>query len=271
MAVFNEPVDINGGNDLSIRNTSDVRTAHLTGEGALGLSGALDMTGGNDLSIYNANDIRTVHLTGDGSLGLRGALDIYDGNDLSIRNTNRERTVHLTGDGAVGLGGHGGDGSIELYNASGDETIKINAGTGDILLRGADCAELFEIAELQGIDPGTVLIIDEDALLRPCEAAYDRRVAGIVSGAGGLRPGVMLGAVHASSNQVPVALTGKAFCKVDAQYGTIKIGDLLTSSPTPGHAMKASDSARAFGTVIGKALQAHDAGQGLIPVLVALQ
>jgi hypothetical protein len=35
--------------------------------------------------------------------------------------------------------------------------------------------------------------------------------------------------------------------------------------------MKATDPTRAFGAVIGKALEPLDAGEGLIPILVALQ
>jgi hypothetical protein len=71
--------------------------------------------------------------------------------------------------------------------------------------------------------------------------------------------------------RMPVALVGKVYCRVDAQYGPIELGDLLTTSVTPGHAMKASDPFRAFGAVIGKALQPLADGQGLIPVLIALQ
>ena len=64
---------------------------------------------------------------------------------------------------------------------------------------------------------------------------------------------------------------GKVYCKVDAQYASVEVGDLLTTSPTPGHAMKAADPLRAFGSVIGKALRPLDAGQGLIPILISLQ
>ena len=63
---------------------------------------------------------------------------------------------------------------------------------------------------------------------------------------------------------------GKVCCKADAQFGPIEVGDLLTTSPTPGHAMKASDPAKAFGAVIGKALGSLKAGTGLIPIIVAL-
>jgi hypothetical protein len=58
---------------------------------------------------------------------------------------------------------------------------------------------------------------------------------------------------------------------VDAQYSAVETGDLLTTSPTPGHAMKAHDQAKAFGAVIGKALRPLAAGQSLIPILIALQ
>ena len=70
---------------------------------------------------------------------------------------------------------------------------------------------------------------------------------------------------------MPVALVGKVYCKVDARYSPVEVGDLLTTSPTPGHAMKADDPMKAFGAVIGKALDSLKAGQTLIPILVALQ
>ena len=69
----------------------------------------------------------------------------------------------------------------------------------------------------------------------------------------------------------PIALLGKVFCKVDAQFGAIEVGDLLTTSPTPGHAMKTINPAEALGAVLGKALRPFRDGTGLIPILVALQ
>ncbi|MHB8674710.1 MAG: hypothetical protein ACYDAK_13670, partial [Candidatus Limnocylindrales bacterium] len=71
--------------------------------------------------------------------------------------------------------------------------------------------------------------------------------------------------------RVSVALVGKVYCKVDADYGPVDVGDLLTTSPTPGHAMKADDRNRAFGAVIGKAMASLDSGSSLVPILVALQ
>jgi hypothetical protein len=60
-------------------------------------------------------------------------------------------------------------------------------------------------------------------------------------------------------------------CKVDASYGAIKVGDLLTTSLTKGHARKVTDADKAAGAVIGKALGSLKEGTGVIPVLVTIQ
>ena len=135
----------------------------------------------------------------------------------------------------------------------------------------ADCAEEFPVADSGPIEPGTVMIIEGEDRLRRCERAYDRRVAGVVSGAGDCRPGIVLGKRETGSDTVAIALIGKVYCKADARYAPIEIGDLLTTSATPGHAMKASDGVRLAGAVIGKALVPLGSGTGLIPILVALQ
>src|SRR5262249_44851144 len=59
-------------------------------------------------------------------------------------------------------------------------------------------------------------------------------------------------------------------CKVDADIASIKAGDLLTTSATKGHAQKVADSAKAVGSVLGKALGSLKKGKGTIPVLVSL-
>jgi hypothetical protein len=143
--------------------------------------------------------------------------------------------------------------------------------TGDVQLSGGDCAEEFDIANADRIEPGTVMVLGGDGILEPSQFAYDKRVAGVISGAGDYKPGIILDKQGAQSNRKPISLLGKAYCKVDAQYGAVETGDLLTTSPTPGHAMKACDQQKAFGAVIGKALRPLRAGSGLIPILIALQ
>ena len=115
------------------------------------------------------------------------------------------------------------------------------------------------------------MVLGVEGKLERSQKAYDKRVAGVVSGAGDYKPGIVLDKQESSNTRKPIALVGKVYCKVDAQYGAIEVGDLLTTSPTPGHAMKADDPLKAFGTVIGKALRPLAEGQGLIPILIALQ
>ncbi|HJW38164.1 MAG TPA: hypothetical protein VJ420_06075, partial [Candidatus Udaeobacter sp.] len=143
--------------------------------------------------------------------------------------------------------------------------------TGDIRLTNADCAEDFEVFGTDKVEPGTVMVLHPDGALAESQSAFDKRVAGVISGAGDYKPGIVLDKKQTSNNRQPVALMGKVFCKVDAQFGAIEVGDLLTTSSTPGHAMKTSDPFKAFGAVIGKALRPLPSGQGLIPILIALQ
>ena len=144
--------------------------------------------------------------------------------------------------------------------------------TGDIRLANADCAEDFDIADADSIEPGTVMVLgDDEGTLYQSQQPYDKRVAGVVSGAGDYKPGIVLDKRESQSNRKPIALLGKVYCKVDACYAPVEVGDLLTTSPSPGHAMKASDPLKAFGAVIGKALRPLKEGQGLIPILIALQ
>jgi hypothetical protein len=143
--------------------------------------------------------------------------------------------------------------------------------TGDIRLTNADCAEDFDIAGATPVEAGTVMVLDATGALAMSRHVYDKRVAGVVSGAGNYKPAIVLDKQQTSGNRQPIALMGKVYCKVDAQFGAVEAGDLLTTSPTPGHAMKTDDPFKAFGAVIGKALRPLADGQGLIPILIALQ
>jgi hypothetical protein len=134
--------------------------------------------------------------------------------------------------------------------------------TGDIRLTvGQDCAENFDVAGTEIIEAGTVMVIDQMGTLQQSERAYDKRVAGVVSGAGDYKPAILLGTQVAGSNRTPIALLGKVYCKVDARYSPVEVGDMLTTSPTAGHAMKAGDPLQAFGAVIGKALRPWPPGR----------
>jgi hypothetical protein len=243
-----------------------------------GLEGAARIgLGGNGslgtIDVFDANTKHTIRIGGQvpGSIGLGGngsigTIDVFDANThLTMRIGGAQ------GPGGIGLGGNGSEGVINVFAANGNQTIKIDGKTGDVQLLGADCAEDFDVEEGQALEPGTVMVIGDEDKLHQCTEAHDKKVAGVLSGAGGCRPGIVLGKGPPQNKQLPLALTGKVYCKVDAQYAPIGVGDLLTTSPTLGHAMKANDPLKAFGTVIGKALRPLLAGQGLIPILIALQ
>jgi hypothetical protein len=107
--------------------------------------------------------------------------------------------------------------------------------------------------------------------LKPADTPYDHCVAGIVSGAGGIKPGILMMQEDALKGDHQVALVGRVYGLCDASYGPIYPGDLLTSSPTPGYAMKVTDYQRAQGAILGKAMTRLEEGRGLILILVSLQ
>ncbi len=112
-------------------------------------------------------------------------------------------------------------------------------------------------------NPGKLLVSSKE---------YDRTVAGVISGAGGIRTGMLMRQKGtAADGEYPVAISGRVYCKADAKYGQIKPGDLLTTSGTPGHVMKVSDYSKAHGATIGKAMTALEEGTGLVLTLVSLQ
>lgn len=143
---------------------------------------------------------------------------------------------------------------------------------GDIILPNvADFAEEFDVHNCAEAEPGTLMVLADDETLHPSTIPYDRRVAGVIAGAGHYKSGIVLDKQDGSRNRLPIALLGKVYCKAVAAPEPIEVGDLLTSSQVAGHAMKATDQSRAFGAVIGKALRPLDHGAGLIPVFVTLQ
>lgn len=185
---------------------------------------------------------------------------------------NQQWILHLGSDGPGNLqffnGGNVGNWERPVLSLTPDGNVEVRE---DIRLVNADCAEDFDICDIESAEPGTVMVLGDEGKLEQSQKAYDKRVAGVISGAGDYKPGIVLDKKQSPNRRKPIALLGKVFCKVDAQYGAIEIGALLTTAPTPGHAMKADDPLKAFGAVIGKALCPLAEGRGLIPILIALQ
>ncbi|MGX5527047.1 hypothetical protein [Bacillus toyonensis] len=246
-------------------------------DGSAGVAGANDIGNGNGVYGFSAKNDGILGITkGNGKAGIAGVNEESNGNGVYGRSKNgngvvgySSSNIHAgvagTNDNSAGVGVYG-KGSRFAGMFEGNVHV-----TGDIVLSNADCAEDFDIFEADTIEPGTVMIFGKGNSLQQSQYAYDKRVVGVISGAGNYKPGIILDKQQSQINRKPIALLGKVYCKVDASYAPIEAGDLLTTSDTSGHAMKATDPLKAFGTVIGKAMHPLKEGQGLIPILVALQ
>ncbi|MDD5434655.1 MAG: hypothetical protein PH343_04425 [Nitrospira sp.] len=236
------------------------------------------------------------YTNGTGSLSKTGSMEamrITNGN-VGIGTTAPAEKLHVAGnfirvDGAggedayMGGDGFGGDVQIGSLNSAITNVAMYNPGSGLYMhlyvgalhiMGGADIAEPFKSTYAEEIRPGMIVAIDpaNPGQLRIADKAYDKTVAGVVSGANGINPGVTMTQEGSQADgTIPVALTGRVYAWVDASYGGVEPGDLLTTSDTPGHAMKVNDYAKGQGTIIGKAMTALKEGKGLVLVLVSLQ
>ena len=172
-----------------------------------------------------------------------------------------------TGDLIKGFtGASGGDLVFRVQN-DGKTSVSVLQITG-----GSDLAEQFDVTE--DAQPGMVVAIDPKNPGKLCIArgAYNRRVAGVISGANDLEVGMVLADLPGSQNSQPIALSGRVWVRCDATDRAIEPGDMLTTADRPGYAMVAADARCAYGTVIGKAMSGLDKGAtGMVLVLVNLQ
>ena len=96
----------------------------------------------------------------------------------------------------------------------------------------------------------------------------------LVGGVYASKPGVLLvdkGIEGSLARTVPLGVMGIVPTKVCDEGGAIRPGDLLVTSSREGHAMKGDRAKLEFGVVLGKAIEAFDAGSsetGLVKVFV---
>ncbi len=204
--------------------------------------------------------------SGTANAGVFGASTASNGNGIIGEAHNGGAAYGVWGRAANGIGGYFEGGSYALY-ANG------RARVGVLEIAGADVAEKFPSSEATA-DPGTVMEIDPEnpGHLRTSRSEYSTRVAGVVSGAGDLPVGAILGHLPGHEDAPAIALSGRVWVRCDASSAAIAPGDLLTTSATPGHAMKSADRERSHGAVLGKAMTSLARGErGLVLVLVNLQ
>ena len=204
------------------------------------------------------------------------------GGALFIRNGAGLQTVEIDSDESDSA-------AIRLWNSAGQNTITLDAsvgGDGRITTQelqitgGSDLSEGFDVRwpadrEPQGsVLQGLLVSIDPShpGRLVVSHTAYDRTVVGVMSGAGGVKPGMVMGQRGTGADGAhPVALTGRVYVYADVSNGPIEPGDMLTTADRVGYAMKVTDFQRGVGATIGKAMSGLSNGEGLVLVLVNLQ
>ncbi len=207
------------------------------------------------IGIGNASP--SVTLDVNGSQAIRGQMFMGDGSSSDFRKLTANTPLNFRNSGGV-----------PEMTIDGVGNVSVN---GNIAAKYQDVAEWVETGA--PLEAGTVVIVNplEFDRVVPSPRAYDTRVAGAVS----RQPGLILG--ERGDSKSLIAQSGRVRIKVDATYGAIKPGDLLVTSPTPGHAMRSKpikvggQSLHRPGTLVGKALEALPSGKGEILVLLTLQ
>ena len=298
-----DPADRNSSLYLSSNNDVIVKLDNDAGENGVF---RIKESGGND--VVTVDEVGNAAITGNVGIGITSPQEKLhvEGN---IRIPSNSNMINADGRAVFHTGWSGVFGDYSVINSGYDwgsgEPVSVVAGSNGIFFTkgdasgtpyaetmasidtsgrfatkslqitgGSDIAEPFDIRNADAMKPGMLMVIDPDhpALLRVSDRAYDTRVAGVVSGAGGINPGMILTQVSSTVNgSTLIALSGRIYCLADATDGVIQPGDMLTTSDVPGHAMKAKDRERSFGAVIGKAMTRLDKGTGLVLVLVNLQ
>lgn len=292
------PVFLLGQDGLTIQGTSFNTTPFVVNQTAGGPVARFQVNGTESLYIDNQGDV------GIGTSSAITALDVREPSQTAnVFNLERSDSSAANAD-MLQIEAHPGAADntqfIECERGS-DIEFKVQ-GNGDVLADGtfagpADFAEMVHVTTgAMSVEAGDVMVIDPGAErgFVKSEKARSSLVAGVYS----TRPG-FLGSEHdwdqlalqrglvarppaggelalpspfelgRMIDEVPLAVVGIVPCKVSAENGPIRAGDLLVTADLAGHAMR-DDDARA-GTIVGKALGALSSGTGVIRVLVTLQ
>ena len=148
------------------------------------------------------------------------------------------------------------DGGTLTFNPSSETLIVTNASTTASQAKYADLAEKYAADE--EIEAGTVVMFIGEGKLAPCNIENHVGVAGIVS----TNPGYLMNS--ALEGGVALALAGRVPTKVT---GVVQAGDLMVAA---ANGMAMANNSPAIGTVIGKAIEANEGGDGVIEVLALM-
>ena len=221
-----------GGNaNITIGGTSNVAVFATTGEYITGLLSVSGNVTGGNV------------LTG----GLISATGNITGGNLTVS----------TGTVTVG----------NIVNANGNAVGNIGSAANyfNTIFGKATTAQYADLAENYLADatytPGTVLDFDgtQEVTISTCDSS--KRVAGVVS----TNPAHLMNSTLDGAHVTAVALAGRVPTQVT---GTIAKGDLMVSA---GNGRARAEANPATGTVIGKALENFDGGEGTIEIVISMQ
>lgn len=273
---------------INLYNSTEERTIYLNGNGT---------NGAGSLSLFSSSGTNTVVLNSPSTVGGRLALSNTEDNTRAVmeanpsnaggkiilsNNNNTPTTIieaNSSGNGAKLTLKSNNLSSEIILSANHNGTAKSRITVDEIMLKGgADLAEYFDVLTDDGaeelIEPGTIVSIHPDfpGKLQKTAQAYDKKVAGVISGANGIDPGLIMSQDNSiASGDHAVALTGRVYVKATDANGKIKPGDFLTSSSIPGYAMKAKNMRKAKGAIIGKAMTGLEDSDGYVLVLISMQ
>ena len=236
------------------------------------------LTGNASGSAATLATARAIALSGD----VVGTANFDGSAGISISTTIQANSVALSTDttgnyvaaGAVSGSGLSGSASSEgatftvtsnATNANTGSTIVFRDGSGNFsagvitatttAARYADLAEKY--AADSDIDAGTVVHFAGEGKVASCDTANCRSVAGIIS----TDPAYLM---NSEADGVALAISGRVPCKVT---GAVAAGDLMVSA---GNGMAMANNDAKIGTVIGKAIEANEGGEGVIEVLAMM-
>jgi hypothetical protein len=266
-----------------------------TGNIALGTAAGQNLIAGtNNIYIGNTGssaDNEVIRIGGSQTVTYLAGAQTYVNGVIALDGSDTENGLEYAASGMTGVPGSAGPflfgwnggalgttgpTSVNLsWDYSGDIWVSNNLSTATLTIRGgSDLAEPFKLSPgSDNVPQGSVMVIDGEnpGQLKVSTQAYDTRVAGVISGANGINPGIQMQQQGLLDGGKNVALTGRVYVLADAAGGAIQPGDLLTTSGTPGHAMKVGDHAKAQGAILGKAMSGLKEGRGMVLVLVTLQ
>jgi len=254
----------------------------VTEGSATGVLGASNTTVGIGVIGRSIDNIGVVgEVTTETRLGLGASVGVLGQTVTTTGLTEGVSGLVYSPSGTAGVFRNRGGGDILVGEGPNEVHMFRFDGQGNLYLVGilqmnspnADLAERIESRE--SLSAGDVIEIDPTAtgLFRKSTTRLSTRVAGIISSA----PAITL-ASHgdiksgaAGDGRPVLALAGTVPVKVTNEAGSIRVGDLLTTSSTPGFAMRCADRVACIGAILGKALEPLSIQAGVVRALVTLQ